>query len=214
MTAPAMFVAQYIEREWNQATVCVVPHGIGDEFSFSERSHQKRFMYAGTITRMKGIHFLIRAFIRLQDKSATLDIYGDGDKQYTRELQKLARVDPRIMFHLRVEPTHIPEIYRKHDVVVIPSIVPETYNYVVREGLCCGCLAVVANIGALPEAIDDGRNGFSFIPGDENSLLQALEKADRFDWNMYKNPKFSSIQQEYETYKTLYSNMTQTKTKF
>ena len=85
-------------------------------------------------------------------------------------------------------------ILAAHDVLVLPVIWEETYSVVIREALQAGLPVIAARRGALPEIIEDGRNGLLFEPEnaadlrrclrrllDEPGLLARLEP-DRFVW--------------------------------
>ncbi len=61
----------------------------------------------------------------------------------------------------------------------MPSIVPETFSIVAREAFACGLPVIASNIGALPEAIRDGEDGWLFEPGDANQLAELLSRFDR-----------------------------------
>lgn len=55
-------------------------------------------------------------------------------------------------------------------------------NYALNEAMACGCIPVVSDIPASMKAIDEGRAGYCFAPGDAPGLLRvlcSLEKDDR-----------------------------------
>jgi glycosyltransferase involved in cell wall biosynthesis len=62
------------------------------------------------------------------------------------------------------------------DVLVIPSRAPESFSLVAREALLLGKPVVAAAVGALPEVVIDGVNGYLFQPGDIQQLKDILEK--------------------------------------
>ncbi len=51
--------------------------------------------------------------------------------------------------------------------MVAPSQWPETYCLVAYEALARGVPVLASRLGALPDAIDEGANGFSFRDADE-----------------------------------------------
>lgn len=181
VTVPSKFVASVVHQEFPQIAPYVIPHGIAPEFTHPRTPVRqiKTFAYIGTFSELKGIHLLIAAFQRLEGE-ATLDLYGVGSVAYERQMKRLALKDRRIRFHGAVSFDRMPEIYRTHDCIVVPSLWYETYNFVVREALASGCFVVASRIGAMPEAIDEGKNGFLFPAGDEQALLQALCRAEAF----------------------------------
>lgn len=205
LTAPSAFVASVAEQEYPGLCVRVVPHGLSGAFSPGPpRRAVRRFVYAGTMAPMKGVHLLVAAFRRLSGDLA-LELYGGGDPAYLRRLQHMARGDPRICFHGPAAPEQMPEIFRAADCVVVPSIWFETYNFVLREALRCGCLGVAANIGALPEAVAEGKNGFFFPPGSAEGLREALARAVEFDWTGYRPSPSPTVEAEAERYEAIYA---------
>lgn len=208
VTAPSEFVARVLSPEFGGLPILVVPHGISKDFSIvGDRDQTKRFAYAGTLSDLKGVHLLIEAFRRISDCGVTLDLYGDGETGYVNRLKTLAKGDPRITFHGGVPGSKMKQVYQRCDCVVIPSMWFETYNFVLREALSCGCLAIASEIGAMPEAIIEGKNGFLFTVGDLAALQEALEKAISFNWDLYQKAAFPKLPDEAMRYSVLYRNM-------
>ena len=145
---------------------------------------------------------LIAAFRRLSG-AYTLELYGTGTDAYERQLKQLAGNDQRVHFRGPVAFKRMPEIYRTHDCIVVPSLWYETYNFVVREAIATGCLVVASQMGAMPEAIQEGKNGFLFKAGDEDALLNALECAAHFSGDGFPSRQPSTIE-EASKYEAIY----------
>lgn len=202
LSAPSEFVANIFENEFPGIRVDVIPHGIGEAFQCSrKRAETRHFMYAGTLSPLKGIHLLIQAFCNL-DGDMVLDIYGDGDGTYRSKLERIA--DKRVVFHGAASEDMMPELYNKAECVIVSSLWYETYNFVIREALACGCIVVASRIGALPEVVSEGKNGFLFEPGNPEDLKRALAGAQRFDWNEYRTSIFPTKEEEYRKYEQIY----------
>lgn len=210
ITVPSEFVAQVFTNDFGALPIHVLPHGIGSSFKIlRKRTDTKKFVYAGTLSDLKGVHLLIGAFEKLPHSDITLNIYGEGEPSYTQRLKGLAKSDSRIKFHGNVSANEMPAIYEVADCVVVSSIWFETYNFVLREALASGCLAVASNMGAMPEAIDIGKNGFTFKAGDEHALIEALKKACAFDWQDYVPSKFPLTAEEAAKYNAIYHQLRQ-----
>ena len=67
------------------------------------------------------------------------------------------------------------------DCVVMPSQWPETFGIVAREALVRGVPVVVARVGGLADAVDEGRNGFTFAPDRTDELADILRRLARDD---------------------------------
>lgn len=68
--------------------------------------------------------------------------------------------------------------YLLHDVdaVIVPSLVPESGGLVPREALARGVPVLVSRLGALPEAVAEGENGFTFDPNRPGELAAVLRR--------------------------------------
>ncbi|MFY8150435.1 MAG: glycosyltransferase [Prochlorococcaceae cyanobacterium] len=64
--------------------------------------------------------------------------------------------------------------YAQQDVLVAPSIGPESYGLVTREALSAGLWVVASDIGALADPIEEGINGNRVPPGDPGALAEVL----------------------------------------
>lgn len=205
ITVPSKFVANVFLNEFSNINVQVVSHGIDARFnSERKRTTTRKFIYAGTLSELKGVHLLIAAFEQLEG-SYQLEIYGSVESDYAKQLMQTK--DSRIVFKNAVKASKMPEIYNNADCVIVPSIWYETYNFVVREALTCGCLVVASEIGAMPEAIVENKNGFLFNPGDKESLLMALKLSAEFDWKQYKQAMFPTVEEEGRVYSQIYHEL-------
>ena len=131
-----------------------------------------RFCYFGNILPSKGLHVLLQAFKGLPEGKATLTIYGSRNvwtETYYDQLQSLT-VGLPVEFRPAFKREDLSGALRDQDVVVLPSIWPETFSLMIREANRLGLPAIGSNIGAIPEAIEEGRNGFLFSPGDVEDL--------------------------------------------
>jgi glycosyltransferase involved in cell wall biosynthesis len=66
------------------------------------------------------------------------------------------------------------EFYSAHDVLVAPSIWPESFGLVTREASSAGLYVIASEIGALSDPITDEGQGISVTPGDSRELCQAI----------------------------------------
>lgn len=200
--APSGYVAGLLEKEFSGLTVRVVPHGIDAAFSPGKlRTKTRRFVFAGNFSALKGVRLLAEIFAGLEG-DVTLDIYGWGDPFAVHKLQRLA--DKRIRLHGKADPSQMPNIFKNADCVVVPSVVPESYNFVSREALMCGCIVVVSGLGAMTEAVDEGKNGFVFQPANGEDFLEKMRLARDFDWSLYQKAEFPGKPAEINEYLRMY----------
>jgi len=162
----------------------VLPLGI----AFSERglrAKQKssaesklRIGYIGWYQPQKGVHLLLKAFYHLDSPYVSLHLFGPFETAhpYARSLQKWIRQDPRVHIHGSFSPEDRDQVYAQLDVLVIPSVSPETFSRVAREALVHKVPVIASRVGALKEIVIDGVNGYTFPPGNWQALLQILKE--------------------------------------
>jgi len=180
--APSDFVKRtFGENGYDNVDIEVLPLGIRlptlsrPAASFST---QVRFAFIGTLLPTKGVHVLVKAFKGAPSSALQLRIYGrdDADPAYTHRLRRLARGDARISFEGPFAPEARENAFRDTDVVVVPSLVPETFSLVAREALAAGRPVIVSDVGALPEVVKDHVNGYLVPPGDVQSLSELIQE--------------------------------------
>ncbi|MFN3929291.1 MAG: glycosyltransferase, partial [Thermoflexus sp.] len=184
LVAPSDFVREVFRRNGiTQPEIRVLPLGIsGISSSNSEAVPDSggrkglRIGYIGWFQPPKGVHLLIEAFRRIPDEDVSLHLFGPIYKShpYFQWLQELSGGDRRIVFRGPFAPEDRSRIYRSIDLLVIPSISPETFSRVAREALVHRVPVAASRVGALPEVIWDGVNGFLFEPGDVEGLFRVL----------------------------------------
>jgi glycosyltransferase involved in cell wall biosynthesis len=210
VTAPSLFVKKMVEKDFAGINVLVINHGVSRKFISDitvagKRSAVKSFAYLGSLSPIKGVHGLINAFIELPPGYA-LNIYGTGSESYLRYLKKLAGKRSDIVFRGGVNYNEVHKAYEANDVIVVPSIWYETYNFVIHEALLIGKLVIAASIGAMGECIVNGVNGFTFRPGDWGDLKSVMRSVAVDNQIMESVPSHSiaTIDSEFEQYDNLY----------
>lgn len=174
VTAPSSYVAGIFTREFSGLDVKIIPHGIDlSPGTLRPDVPARHFGYVGRLDEAKGTGLLVRAF-RAMPPDCTLEFYGDGPAAH--RLRRMAMSDPRIMFRGAISPERLAAVYRSLDCVVVPSLVPETYNFVSREALQSGCIVIASASGALAEVVGASPAGLLFCPGDQNALLAAMRR--------------------------------------
>jgi len=188
--APSQFVKDtFVRNGYPEDRIEVLPLGLDVEAS-SLCAHTKqhhggtlRIAYVGSMVRIKGVHVLLRAFLQTKRaRNLSLDLYGrlDVAPSYARYLRILAAPDARIRFRGPFVPEQRQRIYDGIDVLVVPSLAQETFSFVAREALLRGKAVIASSVGALPEVIRPGINGWLVAPGSVKELAEVLMQiADR-----------------------------------
>lgn len=214
LTCPSQFVQRTVVREFSGVRLQVINHGISREFGpHSSGTQPPRvrvtdFAYFGNVTPIKGVHILIEAF-RDMPRDYTLNIYGSGPESYLRHLRQLIQGNKNIRLHGKVPYDQMRQAYEANQAVVVPSIWPETYNFVIHEALLMGKLVIASRIGAMPELIRDGINGLLFVPGDSQDLQRCLRQAIALDFRLPSPDSFriNTIEGEFACYHRIYESV-------
>lgn len=177
LIAPTPFVRdRFIQQGAPADRIRIVEHGIVYAPAAPRAPHiRPRLGYVGGLAWQKGVHVLVEAFNRLPDDAADLMIYGDPRPfpDYTRQLTGLAR-HPRIRFLGPFTANRRAEIMADLDLIVVPSVWPETSNLVAQEAFAAGAPVVASRVGALADRVRDGVDGRLVPPGDVGALAAVL----------------------------------------
>ena len=185
----------------------IVPLGIlpiEGQGRHKEVNGKVRFCYFGNILPLKGIHLLIDAFKALPRGKADLTIYGSRNpwtEVYYDQLKDQANgfsVDFRGPFKRE----NLSEALRDQDIAVLPSICPESFSFIIREANSLGLPVIGSRIGAIPEAIKEGENGFLFEPGNikelRDCMVRFIEEPELLKKMALKMPKVKSMAEHAE----------------
>ncbi|MGH8218214.1 MAG: glycosyltransferase family 4 protein [Steroidobacteraceae bacterium] len=146
-------------------------------------------LYVGRLSRAKGVLLLIEAWRELIDRHPNLYLVfaGSGKGSWDScedELKQQARaggLDASVRFV--GETDRVEHYMQAADLYVLPSEY-EGFSLSIGEALGCALPAVVTSVGAAPELIRDGVNGYLFAPKDRRALIEAvstaLEQRDRW----------------------------------
>ncbi len=127
------------------------------------------YCYVGRLSAEKGLPTLIEAAVQLP---YPLKIIGGGPLLET--LQTKTKAYPHIDFLGHQPWEKIKEIVRKAKFLVVPSEWYEVFGLVNIEALCLGTPVLGANIGGIPELIQEGVNGLLFEPKSQPELQRRI----------------------------------------
>lgn len=181
-------------------------------------------LYSGRLAKEKGILNLVEAFTNLIKNSKgneklngiRLYIAGDGPERENIEKKiKDSKLENRIVLLGYLNQKDLREFTRKCSFLVIPSIWYENGPYSVIETQAIGKAIIGANIGGIPEMVQDNVNGLIYEYDDINELEDKMKKlfespelvdyfgksAKNFALNEYRPEKY------YEKIEKIYKNV-------
>ncbi|HEY6167767.1 MAG TPA: glycosyltransferase, partial [Verrucomicrobiae bacterium] len=135
----------------------VPPNGGSIRSEFSERNV---ILYAGQITRGKGVDVLLEALAQVRAPFECF-IFGDGNhRSFCERSSRKLGLTKRVHFKGFVPQDELQNYYREASVMVLSSVWPEPFGAVGLEGMRCGLPVVAFDAGGIKEWLLDGYNGF------------------------------------------------------
>ena len=141
-----------------------------------------RLLFVGYLRPEKGIHNLLDAFEALRRKRPLkLTLVGGTDKRTNAESSAQERIrnspfrDDITLTGMLEFGEPIFQLYRSHDVFVLPSLSEGTPRTLV-EARSFGCPVVATRAGGIPSSVVDGETGLLVEPNDSTGLAAAIER--------------------------------------
>jgi len=155
------------------------PNGIPESFRVSRNpspDQKLRLGYAGGICTHKGYYLLKKAIEEANLQQTTLTVIDlfttEGNPYWEKWGSTPVQFIPKIPFD------QMSDLYSNIDVLVAPSIWPESFGLITREATLAGVWVVASNLGALAEDIKPGVHGDIFSPQHPEELVAILQKLD------------------------------------
>ena len=154
VTRPMVHLPYFLPEAWA---------GTVEQEPASGRSARPYLAAAGRLIGAKGYHELIPLLDRLPE----VDLRIAGTGPFEPELRRLAESRPNVQLEGLLSSAELARFFRDARAVVVPSLLYETFGYVVLEALSVGTPAIVRRQGALAELIDESGGGLAFETDDE-----------------------------------------------
>ncbi|GJG87638.1 glycosyl transferase family 1 [Gemmatimonadetes bacterium T265] len=140
------------------------------------RAAEPLFAYLGRLKRYKGVELVIRAFARVRDPRARLEIAGVGDYRpaLARVVDSLA-LGARVRFLGRVSEAEKLALLRRAWALTFASP-KEGWGITNLEAAACATPVVASDAPGLRESVRDGETGFLVPHGDVAALAERLDR--------------------------------------
>ena len=139
----------------------------------SDERREDYYCYVGRLSPEKGIQRLVRVAGQLPGK---LVVVGDGP------LREQLPVASNIVYTGRKDAESVLHIVSRARFLILPSEWYENNPLSVIEALCLGTPVLGADIGGIPELIDEGRTGMLFKSGSSEDLARKIEAMFAMDF--------------------------------
>lgn len=181
--------------DYDEANTSIIPHGNESIFlkaaeklghdqaelreSYGLKREDSIALFFGAISPSKGIPDLLDAFAIVRNLSPVkLLVAGYPTKyvnveEYQQQVTDLDIAD-RVIFDFRYIPiADVGALFKMASVVVYPYL-SSTQSGSLQVAFSFGRPVVATHVGGLPEAVEDGKNGFLVPPGDNQALAEKI----------------------------------------
>lgn len=134
----------------------------------------------GRICPEKGFHLALDAAKRANVRmilAGELFPYEEHQAYFAKEIEP--RLDSQRQFVGPVTAPQKRKLLAAANALLVPSLVPETSSLVTMEALAAGTPVIAFPVGAIPELVHDGRNGF--LASDVTAMAKAIARADSLE---------------------------------
>ena len=148
-----------------------------------KRKAEKYFLFFGRLSYEKGVKTLLSAFKELPE--CHLKIAGTGPLE--KELKDFTHANGinNVEFLGYKSGKDLTDLVENAYFIIVPSEWYENNPMTIIEGYAASVPVIGANIGGIPEIIDDGRTGYLFTFADVADLIMTVKKADSLSIDQY-----------------------------
>jgi len=148
-----------------------------------DRSGPLRLLFAGSVTRDKGVDTAIEALAQLAPRYSSqavhLTVVGRGHPAFEAELRQYVsahNLDQHVEFRGWVHKDQMPQLIHDFDALLFTSRWQEPLARMMMEGMAAGLILVSTTTGGSQEFLAHGRNSLTFQAGDATDLAAQIER--------------------------------------
>jgi len=140
----------------------------------------RRFLIVTRLTEESGVMTALKALkiARAARLDVTLSIYGRGDSKYVADLRSfvVANQLPADFLNVSNQNTDLPEVYKRHDVLLHTPEWAEPFPFTPLEAMGCGLPVIGARSGGMEELLRHGENALTYPAGDAEALASRIQE--------------------------------------
>jgi len=176
-----LMLKELVELGIPREKIMYIPNGVDVNFFHpSGKKESNLVLFVGRISFSKGLHILLEALGYIK-KPIRLVIIGpqDWNVEYNRKI--LERIDqenkkgPHKITYLGAQDQQIiKKWYQRAAIFVLPSF-REAFAVVNLEAMSCETPVISTNVGGIPDAVQDGKNGIIVPHNNTLRLAEAIQ---------------------------------------
>lgn len=177
------------QRRWND--VIEIPNGVdinlfkpeGDNGSVRSKldipDKDPVILFVGVLDQAhyyKGLDVLLEAIRQINRTDCYLIVVGEGNLKgdYQKKAYTLG-IQSRIHFAGLIPNHMLPDYYRAVDVLVQPSLIPESFGLCLVESLACGTPVIASDSPGVRAVVSQDIDGFLVQPGQIDDLVKKIQ---------------------------------------
>lgn len=174
IVCPSAYSAERLERGFGPGVrpqVRVIGHGVApyELAPRPARSGTLRVVCLGTFAARKGALAVIEAARRVVPQGVAVESWGAVEPGLADRARAAG-----IVVRGPYDAARLPEVLRQAELVIVPSVMEESFCLVVSEAQRVGVPVAASERGAIPERVREGETGFLFPPGDVEAMVALL----------------------------------------
>lgn len=168
-------------RQEIKKKVKVIPMGIYNHATKSDKRDFQSILFIGRFTEKKGLSYLLESLAKIDNVTAT--IAGDGElRQELESLTQKLGLESRVTFPGYVHGRKKQELLATHGIMVVPSITTslgdsEGLPVSLMEGLSNGLICVATHASGADDIIENNVHGYLTEQKNVRQLTRTLQKA-------------------------------------
>jgi glycosyltransferase involved in cell wall biosynthesis len=169
---------ELVKNGFDEKKITVLPC-YTDKISGSESSKMDGgpILCIGRFDGVKGIPQFIEALNHIKERPWNAEIAGEGIfRREAEEMIEKLGLDGSIKLLGRLSPDEIDQCYKHCSLVVVPSMIPESFGIVGIEAMSFGKPVVAFDSGGVREWLADGETGFLVKRGDVRGMAERIKQ--------------------------------------
>lgn len=178
LIAPSRYVADELVRNGiRRERITVLPHFTNRGLTTQVMEPTTDFLWVGGLYDCKGFKYFVEALGMLSDLPWRAIVVGDGDgMREARSLVDRSGLGARISFLGHLDDMELDNCYALARVIVITSVVAESFCLVGIEAMAHGRPVVAFDVGGICEWLQDASTGIAVPRGDIRAMAQAMRR--------------------------------------
>jgi glycosyltransferase involved in cell wall biosynthesis/tetratricopeptide (TPR) repeat protein len=188
-------------RRFNVRNVRTIENGVSPRLHPVPKAPGRglvRLGHIGGTQAHKGLPLIRRALLSTRLRNLELVVVDLSLPARTEGRREVWGATP-VQFIGKYPAEQVGELYARFDVLLAPSIWPESYGLVTREALQHGLWVVASDRGAIGADITQGKNGFVVDVAGARDLARALAEIDADPRRYMAPPAFAPLLRTVET---------------